>query len=484
MNVTKTTHSVTENTADAVVIGLIKDESLAGAAAALNEAAGGLLARLIESEELSTAAASVTPLLGVAGVAAKQVLCVGLGPKEDLDPGVAFRSAGAASRHLAAKQRDTVAMYLGADLGSSLLEAAVAGAIAGCVGQDLYRAEKKRFPFGELQCDVADDVLAAGQALGESLNLTRRLVNEPADRIYPESFAAVAREVAGEFGLECEVWGRDKLTAERCGALLAVSRGASKEPQLAMLHYRGGADGPTLALVGKGVTFDSGGLSLKPSEAMKAMKGDMAGAATVLGAIRAIAALKLPINVSAYMGLTENMTGADAYKLGDVLTARNGVTIEVHNTDAEGRLVLADTLTVAAEAKPARIIDLATLTGACVVALGEKVAGLMTNDQAWCDEIATSARDVGEPVWQLPMYDEFDDQIKSNIADIKNTGDGRWGGAMTAAKLLERFVDETPWTHIDIAGPAFAEKPHSWLDGGGTGALVRSLVEVARRWGK
>jgi len=482
MKVTPTTQNVTESTAEAVVIALVKDEPLRGAAEALDKEASGLLSKLIENEEISTAAASATPLLGVGGVAANQILCVGLGPRAQLDPGVTFRSAAAASRQLAAKQRGSVAFYFDADLAAPLHEAAIAGALAGCVGQDLYRAEKKIHAFDELQYAAADDVLATGKALGEGVNLTRRLVNEPADRIYPESFAAMAREVAEQFGMECEVWGRDKLTAERCGSLLAVARGSAKEPQLAMLHYRGGGDGPTLALVGKGVTFDSGGLSLKPSESMKAMKCDMAGAATVLGAIRTIAALKLPVNVSAYMGLVENMTGADAYRLGDVLTARNGVTIEIHNTDAEGRLVLADALTVASEAKPARIIDLATLTGACVVALGENVAGLMTNDQAWCDEIAEAARRVGEPVWQLPMYDEFDDQIKSKVADIKNTGDGRWGGAMTAAKLLERFVDETPWTHIDIAGPAFAEKPHGGLDGGATGALVRSLVEVARRW--
>ncbi len=482
MQVSKPTQSVTEIAADAVVVSLFKDEPLTGAAAEVDKAADGLIARLIESEEISAAEAAVTPLLAVAGVAAPQVVCVGLGKRDELDPGVAFRSAGAASRQLSGKQRGSVAFFLDADLETSLHEAAVAGAMAGCVGQDLYRAEKKRFPFESLQYSAAEEVLESGQALGRGVDLTRRLVNEPADKIYPETFAAQVREVASEFGLDCEVWGRDKLTEEKCGSLLAVARGSAKEPQLAMLHYRGGGDGPTLALVGKGVTFDSGGLSLKPSEGMKIMKCDMAGAATVLGAMRAIAALQIPVNVSAYMGLVENMTGADAYRLGDVLTARNGVTIEVHNTDAEGRLVLADALTVASEAKPARIIDLATLTGACVVALGENVAGLMTNDQAWCDEVAASARSVGEKVWQLPMYDEFDDQIKSKVADIKNTGDGRWGGAMTAAKLLERFVDEIPWTHIDIAGPAFAEKPLAWLDGGGTGALVRSLVEIARRF--
>jgi leucyl aminopeptidase len=216
---------------------------------------------------------------------------------------------------------------------------------------------------------------------------------------------------------------------------------------------------------------------------MLTMKCDMAGAATVLGAMQAIARLELPINVVGLMGLVENMTGPAAYKLGDVLTARNGRTIEVHNTDAEGRLVLADVLCVTVETGAAKIIDLATLTGACMVALGTETTGVMTNDQPWCDELLSAARQCGEPAWQLPMSpDIYDEQIKSEVADIKNVGDGRWGGAITAAKFLEQFVDGKPWTHLDIAGPAFLEKPKPWLDGGGTACMLRTLVEVARRW--
>ena len=228
------------------------------------------------------------------------------------------------------------------------------------------------------------------------------------------------------------------------------------------------------------MTFDSGGLSLKPSEGMLTMKCDMAGAATMIAAAATIAALRLPVNIVAVCGLVENMTGPSAYKLGDVITSRNGTTIEIHNTDAEGRVVLADVLDVVREIGPKRIIDAATLTGACMVALGHDVAGLFANDQSWCDTVATAARTVGEPVWQLPMYPEYDDQIKSEVADIKNVGDGRWGGAITAAKFLERFVGGIPWTHVDIAGPAFAEKPRPWIDGGGTGTLVRTLVELVR----
>ncbi|MEI6241759.1 MAG: peptidase M17, partial [Planctomycetia bacterium] len=213
---------------------------------------------------------------------------------------------------------------------------------------------------------------------------------------------------------------------------------------------------------------------------MLTMKCDMAGAAAVLGAAATIAALKLPVHLVAAVGLAENMTGPAAYKLGDVITARSGTTIEVHNTDAEGRIVLADVLDVVKGLGPKKIVDAATLTGACMVALGYDVAGLFTNNQPLCDALAAAARSVGEPVWQLPMYAEYDDQIKSEVADIKNVGEGRWGGAITAAKFLERFVGGIPWTHVDIAGPAFAEKTRPWTDGGGTGSMVRAFVEFAR----
>jgi leucyl aminopeptidase len=248
------------------------------------------------------------------------------------------------------------------------------------------------------------------------------------------------------------------------------------------LRYQGAAaDKPLLALVGKGVTFDSGGLSIKPTDGMKTMKCDMAGAATVLGAMQAIAQLKLPVNVIGLCGLVENMISGDSYKLGDVLRARNGKTIEVLNTDAEGRLVLADVLDVCVQENPARIVDLATLTGACVVALGNDVAGLMTNDEAWCGAVKSAADTCGEPMWQLPMFPEFGEQIRSEVADIKNVGDGRWGGAITAAKFLEEFVAGKPWVHIDIAGPSFLEGAKPWLDAGGSGFGVRTLVELAAR---
>jgi leucyl aminopeptidase len=466
-----------------MVVGLHADESPSGAAAEFDQAAGGLLSRLIEAKECSAKAGDTTLLFAPPGVRAPLVLVVGLGPRAKLDRGVAFTASAAAAKKLAAKSRQRVAYFLDGTWPPECTEAGVCGALVGCHGQDLYRAEKNLFPFAELAWAGNAAAVTAGRVLGEAVNLTRRLVNEPPQDVYPESFARRAEVLAAERGLAAEIWDQDRLTAERCGSLLAVAKGSARPPRLVILKYSAAApDTPLLALVGKGVCFDSGGLSLKSNESMLTMKCDMAGAATVLGALQAIAELKLPVNVIGLMGLVENMPSGTAMKLGDILTARSGKTIEVLNTDAEGRLVLADVLNVAVERGASKIIDLATLTGSCVVALGEDVAGVMTNDQPWCDAVIAAARTCGEPVWQLPMFDDYRDQIKSQVADIKNVGNGRWGGAITAAKFLEEFVAGKPWVHFDIAGPAFLDKPKPWIDAGASGALVRTLVEVARSW--
>jgi leucyl aminopeptidase len=311
--------------------------------------------------------------------------------------------------------------------------------------------------------------------------LARRLVNHPPNIIYPEAFVEIAEQACRESGLAYEVWDEKRLEDERCGSMLAVARGSDRPPRLLILRYKG-ADHAPLAIVGKGVTFDSGGLSLKPPDNMKTMKCDMAGAATTLATMQAIAALRLPVHVIGFAGLVENLISGSAYKVGDVLTARSGKTIEVLNTDAEGRLVLADVLDVALGFDPGAIVDVATLTGACVVALGTHVAGIMSNHQAWCDQVAAAARKCGEPAWQLPMFADYAEQIRSPVADLKNVGEGRYGGAITAAKFLEEFVNGRPWVHLDVAGPAFLENARSWIDAGGSGAFVRTLVELARRW--
>jgi leucyl aminopeptidase len=465
----------------AVVVGVHAQQPLSGPAATVDQATDGLISQLIASQDITGKLLEATEVLAPRGLRTPCLLVMGLGPSGDLDAGASFRIGGAAARKLANRQRATVLMALDTP-DPRLAEALVAGVCVGCQGQDLYRREKRTFPFGRVGWWRGDpQVCHTGQVLGQNVNLARRLVNEPPQAMYPESFVAQARESCEPLGLEVEVWDEQRLEHERCGALLAVARGSDRAPRLLIVSHRGDLpDRPTLGLVGKGVTFDSGGLSLKPSDAMKAMKSDMAGAATVLAAVRAIAELKLPINVCGLMGLVENMVGPASYKLGDVLTARNGRTIEVHNTDAEGRLVLADVLSVAVDRGATRIVDLATLTGACMVALGTDVAGLMTNDAHWCQTVARAARQCGEAAWELPMFDEYREQIRSDVADIKNTGEGRWAGAITAGKFLQEFVADVPWTHIDIAGPSFLEKPKPWIDAGGSGTMVRTLVELAR----
>lgn len=473
-------NSVQQAECDAVVVGLFSDGELTPSAAAVDAATGGLLRRLRERGEVKGKPFEATPLYDVPGFKTPLVLVAGLGERAKFDGGAAYRTAAAATRVLAAKPRRTVACYLSEGPAAAHTANAVAGAIIGTTGADLYRAEKKRTPFERLEWNAADEAaIARGTTIGEGVNLARRLVNEPPSSIYPETFTARAEAVAKQFGFACETWDEPKLRAEKCGSLLAVAEGSIRPPRLMIFSHQGGKPGDApIALVGKGVTFDSGGLSLKPTDSMTTMKCDMAGAAAVLGTMQTIARLKVPRNVIGLVGLVENMINGNAMKLGDVLTARSGKTIEVLNTDAEGRLVLADVLNVALDRKPKQIVDLATLTGACVVALGTDVVGAFTNDQPWCDAIVGAAKTVGEPIWQMPMFPEYAEQIKTEIADIKNTGDGRWGGAITAAKFLEEFVGQTPWVHLDIAGPAYFEKPKPWHDVGGTGCMVRTLVEL------
>lgn len=485
MNVQPTLAAVTELESDAMVAGIFTDGILGTELAHLDAAMDGLVARLVARKEITGKSAEVVRLLSPPGLPTGELVIVGLGDRKTFGQLQATRAAGAAAKQLAAKQRTRVVFCFDHDWDDAQVSAAICGAMAGCHGQDLYRTERKLHVFREvLWSGASPAAVSEGMILGECVNLTRRLVNEPASELTPQRFAEEARGLAETFGLEIEVWDEPRLREERCGALLAVARGSVHPPRMITLRHSGSEAGEApLALVGKGVTFDSGGYSLKPPDSMKTMKCDMAGAATVLGAMLAIARLGLPVNVVGYMGMVENMVSGDAFRVGDVLTSRLGKTIEVLNTDAEGRLVLADVLDVAVKQGAMRLIDLATLTGACVVALGNDVAGLMTNDQAWCDELQTAAELCGEPVWQLPMFAEYGELIASDVADIKNIGDGRWGGAITAAKFLEHFVADRPWVHVDVAGPAFAEKSKAWLDAGGTAFLLRTLVALARNRG-
>jgi leucyl aminopeptidase len=485
------TTPLTQADADWLIVALPESFELSGAVGALDAALGGQIARLRESQDFTGKAAETLALQGLSGIRAKRLLLIGLGHADKLTGASVYKALMTASRVVSVKKTERIAVAIGTVASAKLplvngLQLAATAMTVGCVGQDLYRAEKKRVPFEnvDLLVDPAQasaelaPAVERGAILGEAINLARELVNQPAKVIYPASFAERAQALARQHSLHCEVLDKPALEAEKMGSLLAVSSGSDQPPRLVFLEYNNAPAGsPVLALVGKGVTFDSGGLSIKPNDGMLTMKCDMAGAATVLATMVAVARLKLPVHVMGFMGLVENMTGGSAMKLGDVLTARSGVTIEVQNTDAEGRLVLADVLDYAVSKGANSLIDLATLTGACVVALGEDVVGAMSNNQAWCDKVLAAAKTAGEDMWQLPMFGLYEELIKSDVADIRNIG-GRWGGAITAAKFLERFVKEKPWVHLDIAGPSFAssDKPHR--EGGGTGCMVRTLVEI------
>ena len=484
----------TQIEADWLVVPVFESIELTGSLAQFDQALGGIVARLKALGDLTGKFAATLPLRGVTGIGTNRILFVGFGKPEELSIARLDKVFMTASRAISDKKETRVAFAVPSEAVGTIsptdfVASSAACGMVGSVGQDLFRTERGRHPFASLQIAAADIVadlttaIERGRILGQAINLTRDLVNRPPQEITPLGFAKRAEAAAAECGLQFELLEQSRLEQERMRSMLAVAQGSPQPPCMVVVeHNGGGANAPRLALVGKGVTFDSGGLSLKPTDGMLTMKCDMAGAATVLGAMTAIARLNLPVNVVGYMGLVENMPGGSAFKLGDILTARNGVTIEVLNTDAEGRLVLADVLSYAVDAGVDRIVDLATLTGACVVALGEDVSGAFTNDQPWCDTVLAAAKATGEDVWQLPMWDLYEDLIKGDVGDIKNTG-GRWGGAITAARFLQHFVGNKPWVHLDIAGPAFASsnKPHR--EAGATGHMVKTLVELARRFG-
>ena len=473
-----TVTEVLEQQSDVLVAGLTEEGSLPSTLAAVNGMTEGWLERLVENGEIRGKRGEMTLLASPRDVGPRMILVVGLGAG-DLDRNLAFESASTAVRRLADRQRDTVIISLSECFPEEAHDALVTGALSGCEQQAIYQSDPSLLaPEKILFSGVSESSVQRGRAVGESVNHTRRLVNEPPAVIFPESFTEKAVAIFEGTRVSVEIWDEQRLVAEGCRAMLAVGAGSSKAPRLLILRYEAGGTESPLAVVGKGVTFDSGGLSLKPSEGMVDMKCDMAGAATVVGVMHGIDKLGVKQNVIGYCGLAENMVSGDSYKLGDVIETRSGKTIEILNTDAEGRVVLADTLDVAIQHEPRAMVDLATLTGACMVALGTEVAGLMTNNQDLCNDFQSAAGVEGEPVWQLPMFDLYNEKVKSKVADIKNVGEGRWGGAITAAKFLENFVGDVPWVHIDIAGPAFADGAKPARDAGATGVMVRSLI----RW--
>jgi leucyl aminopeptidase len=454
-------------------------------------ALGDLLERLISQKELGGAVGDLTVLHDPGGFAAGSVLVAGLGPRARFDAAAAFSAGCALAKRLAAKPRESVAIALPEDVNPAVpgwVSALVEGVIAGTRGPGLRKTEPNRHPFGSLSIVLKPDAsgdtvrqveaqVRRGEIVGQAVNVARDLANTPPAEKCPARLAEQIRTLASDAGIFVQIWDETRIRQERFGGLLGVAAGSENPPSFVILDYRRGGETPALALVGKGVTFDSGGLSLKPSASMEDMKSDMTGAGVVAASMQAIARLALPVNVTGYLALTENMTGGKALKLGDVLTIRNGKTVEVMNTDAEGRLILADALSFAAESNPSGIIDLATLTGACMVALGPKVAGLFCNQEILGQSLLQACGISGERVWRLPLDDDYKEQLKSNVADLKNVG-GKWGGAITAAKFLEQFVGETPWAHLDIAGPSWSDSDNATRDAGATGCFVRTLVAL------
>ncbi len=478
--------------ADWLAIGLWEKAPLPESPSLLDAKLGGVITRIREQGDFTGKAKELLPIYKPAGAAAERLMLVGLGPRDKADFAGVLGAHAALAKTVSTKPcpRLAIALPVGATVSSeAIAQACVHGVFQGSCTAGIRKSTTERTPpatvvilANEASKSLQHSV-RRGEIEGRAANLARTLVNTPPCDLFPETFAQRAIEIAGQTDLAIRVLDESQLIAERMQSLLAVARGSDRPPRLVTLEHRLGGDRPTLSLVGKGVTFDSGGLSLKTTDQMVDMKCDMAGAATVLAAMQAVAELKLPVNVLGIMALVENMPSGKAMKLGDVLKTRNGKTIEVLNTDAEGRLILADALAYAVDLKAAHIVDLATLTGACLIALGSDVAGLMTNNAVWGAKVLSAADAVGEKAWQLPMFPHYREMIKSDIADMKNTGGSRYAGAITAAKLLEEFVADVPWVHLDIAGPAWAERENATRESGGTGSFVRTLVELARTYG-
>jgi leucyl aminopeptidase len=435
-----------------------------------------------------------------AGLAAKRLLIVGLGKLAKATVHSMRDAAGTAVR--SAKPRGIREVLLALPSSESLRGAAVAraaveGAFVGDFDADTYRSDRRDQSIQTFTLAVAgtlavaaegdhaavEAAFAEGVIVGESQNFARSLVNEPGNKLTPTILGQRATQMAQEVGLGCEVHSTEKLHELKMGAFWSVSQGSAEPPALIVLRYEpeGLKEGPVLGLVGKGITFDTGGISIKPADNMEKMKYDMAGGAAMIGAMRAIALLKPKVRVIAIICAAENMPSGTAQKPGDVQTAMSGKTIEIINTDAEGRLMLADGLTYARQLGATHLIDAATLTGAISVALGKITAGAFSNDDAAYGKFESALAISGEKFWRLPLGDAYADLIKSDIGDIKNTG-GRWGGAIIAAEFLHVFAEDTPWIHLDIAGMAWVEDSRPFIAKGPSGIGVRSILEWVRRF--
>jgi len=479
---------------DALIVNLFDGvKKPGGATGAVDQALGGLISQAIAQGEFRGKSGTTLLLHTQGKVKAERVLVAGLGKQEQFGLESVRSVTGQALRVLrrhGCRRVGTILHGSGAGgLGvKEVAQAVTEGALLGLYTFDRYKKKEEDHKLiQELALLLRDRVQVAevrggsgtGQIIARAVNLARDLVNEPSNSLTPQALAAQAQSVAKAGKLTCQILEKRQLERMGMGAFLGVAQGSGRPPVLIVLSYRGGRrKQPDLGLVGKGITFDSGGISIKPSEGMEQMKGDMAGGAAVIAAMGAIARIKPPINVTGIVPACENLPSGSALKPGDVVRTMDGKTIEVVNTDAEGRLVLADALCYARRLGCPRLVDAATLTGACVVALGSVRSGAFTNDQGWMDRVGAAAQAVGEKVWQMPMDGEYDEQISSDVADVKNIG-GRKAGAVTAAKFLARFVGEVPWVHLDIAGTTQADKEKGYTPKGATGVPVQTLVRVA-----
>jgi leucyl aminopeptidase len=463
--------------------------------AAVREAAK----EVISSGEVTGKAFETTLLHRPAGLKAKRLLLVGGGKAKTFSAAELRKLAGAAVRTLKDKSIRSFAFALPESgiPAPDAVRAIVEGAFVGNFDPGYYKSDREDKDNDQKIDSVTvlvpenvpgdpkalESALQAGRIVGESQNFTRDLVNEPSNRMTPTILAERAKKMAAEVGLKCEIFGADKIKELKMGAFWGVAQGSDEPPALILLRYgpEGAAKDVHLGLVGKGVTFDTGGISIKPADGMEKMKYDMAGAATMIGVMRAIALLKPKVKVTAIICATENMPSGKAQKPGDVQIAMSGKSIEIINTDAEGRLILADGLCYARQLGCTHLVDAATLTGAVVVALGYVNAGIFASDDQMYERFANANQQAGEKMWRLPLDDEYKEIIKSNIADIVNSG-GRWGGAISAAMFLKEFAEDTPWIHLDIAGTAWMEEAKPWIAKGPSGIALRSLVEFVRGW--
>ena len=483
---------ITKIQVDALVVNLFEEvKQPGGATAAVDKALGGAVSQLIDQGEIKGKLGEVTIIHTLGKLPARIVATAGLGKKGEFNLDKVRRVAGDFSRLLRKSNCHRVATVLhGAGTGSiepeDSAEAITEGSLLGLYNFTRYKkpeyedlAEILIVEKQQNKLKAVEHGIGNGKIMAEATAIARDMVNEPANQMTPTRMAEIAEETANKYDLEFKVLDSRDMEAMGMEALLGVASGSSQPPKLITLGYKGNPDSQnTAGFLGKGVTFDSGGISIKPSEGMGEMKDDMAGGAAVMAALAAIARLKCQINVTAIIPAVENLPSGSALKPGDILKAMNGKTIEIINTDAEGRLILADALSYAVKQSLSPLVDLATLTGACRVALGVEYSGLFSNNQRLANAIVKAANKTGEKMWQMPLPEEYKENNKSLIADIKNTGN-RYGGAITAALFLAEFIDDVPWAHIDIAGTASSNKESGYTVKGATGVGVRTLTELA-----